>query len=71
MSNRRFHTKVFCVTREDDRGEYEDIKQAALVDDDGRYEILSEEGYWTRDGDRMISMSWIETMNPEEQADRF
>ena len=35
------------------------------------YEILNEEGYWTRDGDRMVSMSWIETENPEEQKERY
>ena len=69
--SRRFQTRVFCVTRADDRQEYEEIKQAALVDDDGRYEILDEEGYWTRDGDRMVSMSWIENDNPGEQEERY
>lgn len=69
--SRRFRTNVFCITREDDKAEFEAIKQAALIDDDGRYEILSEEGYWTRDGDRMVSLAWIENENPDEQEERY
>jgi hypothetical protein len=70
-SGREYKTRVFCITREDDRTEYEGIKQKAVVEEDSTYEIVKETETWTRDGDHFICLHWVETLVPTEEPERF
>ena len=65
-----FQIRIFCISNESDRTTYEMIKQSS-IDDDGRYNILEEEGYWTKEGDRMITLKYMEIINPVERVERY
>jgi hypothetical protein len=55
-----FHTRIFCLTHPSDRDEYEAIKQDVEVDGGKRYRVLSQVGSWTREGDYMVALEYIE-----------
>ena len=57
---RRYQTRVFDLERDDDKREYEEIKQSFLIDDDGRYEIVGEQPHWTKEGGCKVRLSFIE-----------
>jgi hypothetical protein len=62
-----FRVRVFCLTHPSDRGEYEEIKQDAEVDGGKRFRVLSQVGSWTRDGDYMVAMEYVELSGQEPE----
>jgi len=64
-----FRTRVFCLTHPSDRADYEEIKQDVEVDGGRRFRVLSQAGSWTRDGDYMVALEYIEIGS--EAPERF
>ena len=67
----RFQTLILYLTNDSDRERYESIVQSAKVDGSGRYKIVDEEGHWTKEGDRVVALKFIEYDDPEEKPDRY
>ena len=55
-----FHVRVFCLTHPSDRQEYEEIRQDTEVDGGRKYRVLAQAGSWTRDGDYMVALEYVE-----------
>lgn len=60
-TRKRYQTRVFDIERDDDKRDYEEIKQSHLVDENGRYEIVDEATHWTKEGGCKVRMSFIES----------
>jgi hypothetical protein len=58
---RRFHYVEFCLSDDDGRAAYEALMQAMKVDEPSNYELVSETGTWTKDGQHMVSITYIES----------
>jgi len=56
---RSFHYVEFCLSDAEGREGYETLMQAMKVDEPSLYELISETGTWTKDGQRMVSISYI------------
>lgn len=60
MSDDAFRVRVFCLTHPSDREEYEDIKQDVEVNGGKRFRVLTQAGSWTRDGDYLVALEYVE-----------
>ena len=70
MATRNFRYQSFCLSYPDEKEAYILLMQDMKVDNPQNHEILSETGGWTKDGHRMVDVSYIET-DPEQGDERF
>ena len=64
--SRTFHSSEFCVSHDCGREGYEELMQRALVDTPDRVEIVHKSEGWTKEGDHMISVEYIEDERQEK-----
>ena len=65
---KRFRSEVFEINDPGDSHRYETIKQSALVDRDGKFEIVKEQTHWdVQDGSRYVALEYIERDEKAEE----
>lgn len=65
-----FRVRIFCLSNNGDVEDFQDIHQSVL-DGDGRYEIMEEDGYWTKEGDRMVVLKYLELDGGDGAEERY
>ena len=58
-----------CFTLPGDSDEYERLMQLILIDDPGHHRIVYESGGWTKTGDHIVDVSYIE--ETDEESERY
>lgn len=69
-SSGRFRLAIYSMSRADDASEYEGIAQSHR-DGDGRYEILEESSHWTKEGELMIALKYLELEDAGDPPERY
>jgi hypothetical protein len=65
---RVFHYRDFNLSTPDEQVAYERLMQAARVDRPQDFEIIAEAGTWTKAGEHMVAVSYVEN-EPEDGAE--
>lgn len=58
--SRRFHYRNFNLSMPDEQVAYEQLMQAAKVDRPQDFEIVSEASSWTKAGEHMFALTYVE-----------
>jgi hypothetical protein len=66
-----FHVRVFCLTHPSDRQDFEEIRQDVEVDGGRRFRVLKETSSWTRDGDLMMALEYVELDDKAVAEERY
>lgn len=64
---RKFRSVILDLGNASDCQVYEDIKQDAVIDKAGRYEVVSEAAHWdVKSGSRLVHIDYIEDDGAED-----
>jgi len=60
----RFRYQLFILPVDSEA--YEALMQQMLVDDKDHFEIVSENSHWTKEGEHMVAVSYLEKTDEEQ-----
>lgn len=63
---RRYHYAEFCISHDCGREAYELFMQQAIVDEPGRFDVINKTQGWTKDGEHMVGVEYVEDDGREE-----